>query len=191
MKIREHRRELKNSYVSFTMGSGIITKIIWSQLLIFTAGFSFSFASEIKLGLGKSPETNQNGVALNVEYIGNSLDSVFGLYPFVGTDKNLNGYTSSAYTGLVLKKFLDHNFLVEISFGGAAHDGPLKKQKPGKRRRTMGSRILFRESLSVGYIFKNQHNISLFIDHISNASIVRPNSGVTNMGVRYGIPLEY
>lgn len=159
--------------------------------LLFVLQPHHSFSSEIKLGLGKSPEKNQEGVALNIEYIGNPLDSFFGLYPLIGTDANINGYTSSAYSCLVLKKFLDHNFLVELAFGGAVHDGPLKKQRKGKRKRTMGSRILFRESLSVAYILKNKHNIGLFIDHISNASIVRPNSGITNMGIRYGIPFSW
>lgn len=149
-----------------------------------------SIASEIKLGLGKSLEKNQNGMVLKLQYIGDPLNNLWGLRPLFGTDTNLNSYTSSVYACLLLKKFLDYNLSVELAFGGAVHDGPLKKQWQGKKRRIMGSRILFREEAAVGYIFKNQHNISLFIDHISNASIVRPNSGVTNIGIKYGIPLS-
>ena len=77
-----------------------------------------------------------------------------------------------------------------LPLGFAFHSGSLKRKKNSKvKGRIFGSRLLFRESLAIGYLFKNNNNITLFIDHISNANLAPPNHGLTNLGVRYGFSL--
>ena len=134
-------------------------------------------------------EKNQKGASLNVEYIAKPFEKLNNVHPIIGVTRNINGYISYIYTGLVMKKTLEHNLLLELSLGGAVHDGPLKENRSKKKMRTLGTRLLFHEYAALGYMFTNGMNVTIFIDHISNADFVRPNSGVTNAGIRYGIYL--
>jgi lipid A 3-O-deacylase len=165
-------------------------KIVLIQALIIIIGASASSASEFKFGFVQSPQRNERGLNVNLEYIGNELKGWRNPAPFIGLSKNVHGYTSSVYTGLVWKKVLNDLIYIEGSLGFAFHSGSLKRKKNSKvKGRIFGSRLLFRESLAMGYLFKNNNNITLFIDHISNANLVPPNHGLTNLGVRYGFAL--
>ena len=80
------------------------------------------------------------------------------------------------------------NIMFEVGLGFAVHNGKLKKVKK-KKGRTLGSRLLFRESLSLGLLYNETDSVSLFIDHVSNANLAPPNHGITNLGVRLGFAL--
>lgn len=162
---------------------------LFITLLTLTLSTSSTQASQIRIGIGKSPEKNQKSVSVNVEYAGNALSFSNNIYPLIGINRNVGGCISSVHGCLMLKTTLQYNLFLEIAFGGAIHNGPLKTQKSGKYKRTLGSRVLFREAANLGYIFGNKHSSSLYIDHISNASLRKPNSGVTNIGIKYAIPL--
>lgn len=166
-----------------------IFKIIYIIFVIFFITHPLlANASEVKIGLVRSPQKNERGSNINLEYIGNVISEKYTLYPFVGLSYNLQGFTSSLHTGLVWKKNLKDDFFIEASLGFAVHNGPLKRKAKQKQKgRIFGSRILFRESFAIGYLFTNNNNISLFIDHISNANLFPPNHGLTNLGIRYGI----
>ncbi len=169
--------------------NGLIKVII--SLFLFINTCSSSFAHELKLGMGGAPGKNQKGIALNLEYVAKPFEVLKNdVHPLIGISKNMNGYISFVYTGLVLKKYLENNLLVEISLGAAIHDGPLKNNKKHKKRmRTLGSRLLFHEHIAFGYIFSNGNNVTLFIEHISNANLAKPNSGVSNAGIKYGFQI--
>lgn len=49
----------------------------------------------------------------------------------------------------------------------------------------LGSRLLFRASIYVGYRIKN-HRIIVVADHISNADLAERNPGLDTLGIRYG-----
>jgi hypothetical protein len=111
------------------------------------------------------------------------LDNYLRAYPHIGASINNKGYTSNLYTGLTWQADFDNTFLVEVSLGISVNNA---KRKISKKRRGLGSNLLFRESLSLGYKLSQIHLISLMIDHISSADIAKPNPGLTDIGIRYG-----
>lgn len=111
--------------------------------------------------------------------------------PHLGTDINTDGKTSQFYAGLtwtilnfpgVFKS--DDAIFLDGSLGGAVHDGHLRGG--GSNDKQLGSRVLFRESLEVGYQFVPHQSVSVFADHISDAGLTSQNQGISNLGVRYG-----
>ena len=73
---------------------------------------------------------------------------------------------------------------VEGSFGGAIHDGKLDSYRFNCK--SLGSRVLFRISESVGYQFNEHHSLAVMLNHISNAGLANTNEGMDNVGIRYG-----
>jgi hypothetical protein len=149
--------------------------------------------AQLRAGLLQSPQRHEYGLNLNLEYVGGKHPDLYDIAFHIGSNINLDGYTSVLYIGTVWEKVLKNRIFVELSLGGALHNGSLSKKTKNKNRkkigRIFGSRLLFRESIDLGYIFKNEDKISLFMDHISNANIAPPNHGLTNLGVRYSINL--
>lgn len=154
---------------------------------------------EIKIGglahdvgfLGHHVESSAD---LNLEMLFTSPDllGVIGSpRPHIGADINLSGNTSDGYFGLTWGITLIQNLFrsgdgifANGSLGGAVHDGFLDTAPPDRKR--LGSRILFRESLELGYRFNPTISVSAILDHISNANLARRNAGVTNAGARFG-----
>ena len=75
-------------------------------------------------------------------------------------------------------------FFATLAVGGAIHDGKLDTTDP--KRKSLGSRILFREGVDLGYRFNEHISVSAFVDHISNANLAHRNEGLTNGGMRLG-----
>jgi lipid A 3-O-deacylase len=159
----------------------------WVCYSIFLA--HFAKADEIRIGLmqhdlgGNFKQRYEKGQNLIAEYIFNEeYKFLYGL-PHIGTSINSKGYTSSVYTGLTWRyQFLEVMF-AEITFGGAVNNGETKKDK---KRRSIGSNLIFRESFSLGVNLAANHSLSLMIDHMSNADLAPPNPGLTDVGIRYG-----
>jgi lipid A 3-O-deacylase len=112
------------------------------------------------------------------------------LRPHLGMTINTEGKTSYAYTGLTgTAKLIDGAFRPQddifgaLGVGGAIHDYS-NTGSPG--RVGLGSRLLFHEELDLGYRFAGACDVSLFMDHVSNADIGRHNPGMTNLGIRTG-----
>ena len=103
--------------------------------------------------------------------------------PAAGMNINSQGYTSKLYGGVVVEPDLG-NLLLGFSFGGAVHTGGLH----GDVGRKLGSRLLFRVSLEVGWKLGN-HRLTIMIDHISNAGLA-VNAGLDVVGFRYGYSFE-
>ncbi len=104
--------------------------------------------------------------------------------PDIGATYNLWGKTSQVYTGITWDyKFLKHYF-AEFSFGPSLNNGHLNKSQDNWK--DLGSPILFRESLSLGIRFNKHHDVSMYMDHISNAGIAKYNGGMETVGLRYG-----
>ena len=79
------------------------------------------------------------------------------------------------------------------------HDGHLVGVDD--QSKSLGCRLLFRESMNIGYRFYKRHSLMLHFDHSSNASLCKKNTadgsaegrhdvvlneGLENLGVRYG-----
>ena len=168
-------------------------------LLPVTAAAQTKIVDELKIGglahdvgfLGRHVE---GGADVNLEVLFTSPDllSYIGSpRPHIGADINTSGNTSDGYFGLTWGIMLIQNLFgagdgvfANGSLGGAVHDGYLNSAPPDRKR--LGSRILFRESLELGYQVNPVVSVSAILDHISNANLASRNAGITSAGARIG-----
>lgn len=114
--------------------------------------------------------------------------------PHVGGYVNTEGKTNYAYLGLTWRANLGPVLFVEGTFGGAVHDGEIGTLVdgiavvPGKPDRgALGTRVIFRESISVGLQLTEQWSVLATAQHLSNGDIgTQVNNGLTNYGVKVG-----
>lgn len=146
-------------------------------------------AQEIKFGimqhdfdtkLGHRYEKGQNII---IEYLFDKMPNYIRAFPHIGASINNKGYTSNIYTGLTWQFDLKDLLTMEVSLGGGINNA--ERLEP-KKKRALGSKLLFRESFSIGYLIDKTHSISIMIDHTSSADIRKPNPGLTDIGIRYG-----
>ena len=151
--------------------------------------------SEVKFGILAhdvhifSSSRKEDGADINGEILfnmpANQFFSLIGSPRFhLGGSVNSQGDTDLGYFGLTWDFSSDVGVFVEGSFGGAIHDGKLDSYRFD--RKSLGSRVLFRISGSVGYQFNEHHSVAVMLDHISNAGLANPNEGMDNVGIRYG-----
>lgn len=171
--------------------------------LLFAAGLPFispvqaKEGAEVRVGVMKNDlgrlwkQKYERSPNVNFEYLFNSWNTGIGSYiftprPHMGMMINTRGGTSQLYAGLTWR-INWKGFFIEPSFGGEIHNGQLKQPRRGKK--ALGSRLLFRESISIGYQFTERHSLSVMLDHASNAGTHKPNCGITTVGIRYGYRL--
>ncbi len=136
----------------------------------------------------------ESGIDINAEILFKSpsfLSFAFSPRPHLGGSVNSDGNTNQVYFGLTWEATLfrgifrqGDRLFVDLSLGGAYHDGYLNGAPPDRKR--LGSSILFRESVEIGYGVTPAVSISAFVDHISNANLASHNAGITNVGGRIG-----
>jgi transketolase len=51
----------------------------------------------------------------------------------------------------------------------------------------LGTRVLFHESVEIGYRVTPIQSVAAYIEHVSNANIGRHNPGITDLGLRLGL----
>lgn len=155
---------------------------------------SENFISELRLGMlahdhdiAPFSRSEEDGIDANFEILFISpywLKNFRSPRPHLGVSLNIGGDTSQAYAGLTWEWQFWRQWFFDFSLGGAIHDG--KTTTTLIDRKELGCKVLFRESLDLGYIFAERHSISLFLDHISNANICKKNEGLETLGIRYG-----
>ncbi len=158
-----------------------------------TEGGGFkNIVSEIRFGAlihdeGPFSRNEEDGYDGNMELLFTSpdiLDVIWSPRPHIGFNANSDGDTSQAYLGLTWEwDFWDDAF-AGFSFGGAVHDGEKTTDELGTKE--LGCHVLFRESVTAGYRFFDNHALMFHLDHISNAKICSQNEGLENFGIRYG-----
>lgn len=126
--------------------------------------------------------------------------------PLIGGSVNSAGKTHTAYAGFSWANQFRNGFFFNFSLGGTYHTGNLEQATrqcvagencalPGNRayvnarEPTLGSAILFREALDLGYRF-GAHGASIFVSHISNGGIDNDNDGINFVGVRYSFAFD-
>jgi lipid A 3-O-deacylase len=158
-----------------------------------SAGNGFkSIVSEIRVGAlvhdeGPFSRNEEDGFDLNLEVLFVSpkfLDIIWAPRPHLGANINSDNDTSQVYMGLSWEWSFWGGWFAGFSLGGSVHDGKLETLRTD--RKELGCRVLFRESIDVGYRFGGRHGISGFLDHISNANLCDRNEGLENYGIRYG-----
>lgn len=104
--------------------------------------------------------------------------------PNLGVSVNSQGDTSKAYGGLLWEFLFDSGFFVNSGVGLAVHNGQLESEDANKKQ--LGSRVLFRIPIEIGFTIFERHRLSVMFDHMSNAYLANPNEGMDTIGVRYG-----
>jgi lipid A 3-O-deacylase len=126
----------------------------------------------------------EDGVDINGELLFVSpeiLSVIWAPRPHIGVSINSDGGNSYGYFGLTwTANFLD-SFFADLGLGGAIHTGPNISTDPNHKG--LGTRMLFHESVEIGYRITARHSVAL---HISNARLGVRNPGLTNLGVRVG-----
>jgi len=155
---------------------------------------------EVKLGLMDHDITLggrhvENGADVSGEVLFVSpgfLDIIGAPRPHLGGWVNTQGNTDAAYFGLtwglpIFKSIVGESDALTIygSLGGALHDGYEDSAPAGRKK--LGSPVLFRESVELGYQITPVYSISAIVDHISNANLASHNAGITNAGARIGM----
>jgi lipid A 3-O-deacylase len=146
-------------------------------------------AQEIKIGIlqhdfdSKFAHRYEKGQNISIEYLFDKMPGYLRAHPHLGASINNQGFTSNIYTGLTWQFDLKDFILIEATLGASINNG---ERLAAKKKRALGSKLLFRESFSIGYLFDKNHSIALIIDHISSADIRKPNPGLSDIGIRYG-----
>jgi len=143
-------------------------------------------------GLGRPGEP---GADVNVEVLFASpafLRVLGAPRPHLGLSINTAGATDYGYIGLTWSGrpwrpllTLPEGLFVAGSLGGSVHDGYLNTAPPERKR--LGSRLLFRESVEVGYQLTHRVSVSVMLDHLSNAGLAHYNQSLNNLGLRVGV----
>jgi lipid A 3-O-deacylase len=157
-----------------------------------------SILDEVRLGAlahDIEPNANEGGVDFNAELLfkrpaatyRSSLANILLRPRFhVGTSINLDGDTNQLYAGLTWDMPLAPKWTLEVSFGGALHDGPTDDSGAF----SYGCALNFRESISLGYQVSDRWRVYGTVTHMSNAGLCDFNSGLTSAGVRFGYTLN-
>ena len=112
--------------------------------------------------------------------------------PTVGAMLNTQGFTNQYYFGATWTWQLFGNVLMPgdgitfgIFFGPGFNDGQTVPIDP--TRKALGSNVLFREALELGYRINPVWTISGYVDHVSNAGFARYNQSLNTVGGRIGM----
>jgi lipid A 3-O-deacylase len=134
-----------------------------------------------------SGSREEGGVDFNAEIIfsrpGFSLE-VGTVRPNFGLSVNNQGDTSKLYAGVLWELEMESGLFLNLGVGVAVHNGESESSEEDKKE--LGSRVLFRIPIELGYALSKHHAVSIMFDHISNAYLARPNEGLDTLGLRYG-----
>lgn len=154
------------------------------------------YVDEIRFGVMKNEvrgwhihHHHERGYNGNMELLFSTFSGDIWKYLFhpkghVGLSINNQGATSHLYTGLTWFIHLGNIFVIEPSFGFGANNA--KRKRRTQKKQAVGSHVMFRESLSVGYKASKQWMGYLMVDHVSSARLFSPNPGITTFGIRIG-----
>jgi lipid A 3-O-deacylase len=131
----------------------------------------------------------ESGADLNIEILFPAprtrfLEAIWSPRPHAGASINIRGGTSQLYGGLTWMLWRPGNLFLSAGFGFSVHDGKLDPDGTDDRE-ALGTRVLFRESVELGYWLFPRHGVSFHLDHVSNSGLSDDNDGLTNVGLRY------
>ena len=134
-----------------------------------------------------SGNRKEGGVDLNAEIIFSrpsfSLLSGYVRTNF-GLSINTHGDTSMVYGGILWELETKPGIFLDLGIGAAIHNGQLETGQEDKK--SLGSRVLFRIPIEIGYALNEHHRISILFVHVSNGYLADPNEGLDMLGLRYG-----
>jgi len=149
---------------------------------------------EIRIGLSVhdvgglwSGTRKESGLDMNAEVILKRPHLSFlggDVFPNFGLSFNTDGDTSSLYAGLVWEYCSRTGIFWGLGLGAALHTGELETDDRHKKQ--LGSSLLFRIPVELGFILSRRQRLSILFVHLSNAYLAFPNEGMDAIGVRYG-----
>ena len=134
-----------------------------------------------------SGHSKEDGTNVNLELIFNRpLFRLFSgtAYPNLGASLNTQGNTSKIYTGFLMQWEPLPTFFFSTGLGLALHNG--ERSTDMTDRKSLGSRVLFRIPIEIGFTASRHHRVILVFDHVSNANLSSPNEGMDTLGLMYG-----
>ena len=129
----------------------------------------------------------EGGVDINGEIVfGRTGRTVLAgtLHPNLGLSINSQGDTSKLYGGILWEVKYPSGLFFSAGLGAAVHNGKLDTHD--KHKKSLGSRLLFRIPIEIGYQVTAHHSLSILFDHVSNAYLASPNEGLDTVGIRFG-----
>jgi lipid A 3-O-deacylase len=153
---------------------------------------AFGVLSDVRLGLlahdaGIFGRKEEEGLDVNLELVFVSpglLRFLWSPKPHLGFTVNTQGDTSQVYAGLTWEWWFWRRFFFNFAFGFSVHDGETETDKLDAKE--LGSRVLFREAIDLGWNFWGPHSLSFFLDHVSHGGLLGDkNEGLDTIGARY------
>jgi len=180
--------------VKFVIRTIIIPATLFSQC-VFAADAGFPWLDELRAG-GSANTEYRNSANAEVQALFAPLPAIAKPYdsnwawllsprPLIGASISLQGKTSQVYAGLAWTLPIYGPFFVELSAGGLVHDQNLN-QVYNDRPSPLTSRILFRESIAIGYEFNENWRILAFADHGSDGNLSYRNISLNHFGALLG-----
>ncbi len=162
---------------------------------VFAADNPFPWLDEVRVGVtssashGASASGELQALFSPLSPIGHPYDPnwawFFSPRPLIGASISLEGKTSQAYAGLAWDLPISGPYFVELSAGGLVHDQTLN-QNYSDRPSPLTTRLLFRESIAIGYDINANWRVLLFADHGSDGNLGYRNEGVNRFGLLLG-----
>jgi hypothetical protein len=174
---------------------------LWVLLpIISRSGYAFDppsaagWLQEIRIGVAAhdvdglwSGESKEPGTNIGAEAVfSHTLFHLLGATanPNAGVSLNTQGDTSCLYGGFLLRWNQLAPFAFATGFGIAVHNG--ERDTDAADRKSLGSQVLFRVPIQIGYALTAHHWFTLAFDHVSNGYLASPNDGMDTLGVFYG-----
>jgi lipid A 3-O-deacylase len=181
----------------------LVKAVIWVLILAGSAhAFDPSppdgFVREVRFGLAAhdvdglwSGASKEKGPDICAEVVFNRslFDSLFDsididVNPNAGVSINTRGDTSKVFGGFRLEWQALPRFTFSTGLGVALHNG--KRDTDLDDRKSLGSQVLFRVPIEIGWVLGPHYRIVLAFDHISNAYLFSPNQGMDTLGLMVG-----
>jgi hypothetical protein len=125
-------------------------------------------------------------VDLNLEVLFGPGWGLWGgtLRPALGATINFNGDTSKAYLDARWERDFANGTFLGLGLGIAIHNG--ETFTPDPEAKELGRRVLFHPNVEIGKRLDEHRSLSVYFEHISNASMASKNQGLDTLGIRYG-----
>lgn len=113
--------------------------------------------------------------------------------PTVGGEINTSGFTDQGYFGATWTWQFASNVLQQgdgVTFGlfeGPSFNNGDIAAPSHSDRKALGSHVLFREAAELGYRINPVWQVSVFLDHESNAGLAKQNESINDVGGRLAI----
>ena len=160
-----------------------------------------SIVSEVRLGLYEHDASlgghqKEHGEDINAEILFQPFDFLWSPRLAIGGLVNDRGETDQAYLGLTWTWDFLHGILddddglyVEGTLGGGWNNGKIDVTNlvEAQERKSLGSNVLFREDIDLGYRINERWSIAFSYNHISNADLAKRNEGLNDVGARIGL----